>query len=369
LAATTLSFCWFLPSLASAQAAPAADTETSASDTVVISDKARSHFRAGVNLLQDPDGARYEEAYRQFVTAYEDSPSWKILSNLGLTAMKLERDGEAIEAFEGYLKEGGRELDEQERSQISRDLETLQASVSTVEVTASPSGVRIVDERISTKGSIFNEYVVPASGKLTLQIRSGRHKLTARLSGHEEAIWEVQAAPGSTQQHSFDLHPPTAAPVAGATVAAVPTDKNDDSPPQDSGVSSGGPSAMRIGSYVALGVGVAGLGVGTFFALDSKSATKDVEQLCGGNPEQCQVDPGGNDAQEIDSKNDRAGRSKTLAIVGFAAGGAAIAAGVTLFLLSMKEGQSTAQLEIDRENQRHLTPYLGWGQLGLTGRF
>jgi hypothetical protein len=31
---------------------------------VVISDDARAHFSAGVNLLQDPDGARYEEAYR-----------------------------------------------------------------------------------------------------------------------------------------------------------------------------------------------------------------------------------------------------------------------------------------------------------------
>jgi len=35
-----------------------------------ITDEARTHFSAGVNLLRDPDGARYEEAYREFKAAY-----------------------------------------------------------------------------------------------------------------------------------------------------------------------------------------------------------------------------------------------------------------------------------------------------------
>jgi hypothetical protein len=365
LTAATVSTCGLLPSLAVAQDPSEADASASAAGGVVISDKARSHFRAGVNLLQDPDGARYEEAYRQFVTAYQDSPSWKILSNLGLTAMKLERDGEAIEAFETYLKEGGSELDEQERTQISRDLETLQASVSTLEITASPSDVRIIDERLATGGSVLNEYSVPASGKLTLKIRSGRHKVTARLSGHDDATWELQASPATTQEHTFDLNRPDATPVATAAARAA----HADAAPQDSGPSSGGPSGLRIGSYVALGVGVAALGVGTFFAFDSKKAAKNVEELCGGNPAQCEVDPGSDESDEVNEENDRAGSSKTLAIVGFAVGGAAIATGVTLFILSMKDGKSTAQLQQERQTQRPLTPYVGWGQLGLTGRF
>lgn len=60
---------------------------------VQITERARALFRAGVTLLQDPDGARYEEAYQQFKAAYAESPSWKILGNLGYTAMKLERTG------------------------------------------------------------------------------------------------------------------------------------------------------------------------------------------------------------------------------------------------------------------------------------
>ena len=69
-----------------------------------VSDAAKKHFQAGVDLLTDPDGARYEEALREFRAAYADSPSWKILSNLGLSAMKLERNGEAIEVHPTGLR-------------------------------------------------------------------------------------------------------------------------------------------------------------------------------------------------------------------------------------------------------------------------
>ena len=94
---------------------------------VPISEDARAHFTAGVNLLQDPDGARYEEAYREFKAAYSASPSWKILGNLGISAMKLERDGEAIDAYKKYLSEGGKQVDADERAQFQRDLATLEA--------------------------------------------------------------------------------------------------------------------------------------------------------------------------------------------------------------------------------------------------
>ena len=61
-------------------------------------------------MLQDPKAPRYEDAYREFKAAYAASPSYKILGNLGLCAMKIERDAEAIDAYEKYLKEAGPEL-------------------------------------------------------------------------------------------------------------------------------------------------------------------------------------------------------------------------------------------------------------------
>src|SRR5688572_4726463 len=82
-----------------------------------ISEEARRHFKAGVHFMQDPDGEKVEEAYREFKVAYSLSSSPKILGNMGTSAMKLERDGEAIEAYARYLREVA-DIDADERAQI-----------------------------------------------------------------------------------------------------------------------------------------------------------------------------------------------------------------------------------------------------------
>jgi hypothetical protein len=72
---------------------------------VPITEEARMHFAAGVALLQDPKAPRYEEAYREFKAAYAAAPSYEILGNLGLRGMKIERDAEAINAYETSTRE------------------------------------------------------------------------------------------------------------------------------------------------------------------------------------------------------------------------------------------------------------------------
>jgi hypothetical protein len=171
---------------------------------VEITPKARDYFKAGVSYLKDPDGARYEEAYQAFKAAYAESPSWKILGNLGIAAMKLERDKEAIDAFERYLKEGGTELDESERSQFQRDLDTLKTGVVKVTISATPGNVQLVDEHLKSSGTVTNRYDV-SDGKVELGLRAGRHRITAKVAGYDEGKWEVDLAPGSSVDHAFEL--------------------------------------------------------------------------------------------------------------------------------------------------------------------
>jgi hypothetical protein len=138
---------------AGATAAPGPTTApaTAAGPTIAppsgasVSDEARAKFTVGVNLLTDPDGPRYEEAYRAFKAAYALSPSYKILGNLGLCAMKLERDDEAIAAYEKYLAEG-KDLPRAEVQQISSDLATLRSSVAHFTVESDPPGAEIIVE-------------------------------------------------------------------------------------------------------------------------------------------------------------------------------------------------------------------------------
>ena len=322
---------------------------------VVISDEARAHFSAGVNLLQDPDGARYEEAYREFKAAYAKSPSWKILGNLGISAMKLERDSEAIAAFKQYLAEGGKRVDADERAQFQRDLSTLESGVAQLVLQTDPPGAIIEDERCPATGQVIrNSYT--ADGAIQVGVRPGRHRFTARLAGRIDAVWEVELSPRQQASYTFTLPEPVAtAPVVSSPVAPSPS---------PSVVDTGGAknsTGMRTGAYVALGVGVVGLGVGTIFGLRAKSKYGEANDItddnCTGSGP-CELPAPLFDQREgLGNDGDRA---KTLSLVGFALGGVGLATGVTLFVLSnKKEAAAAARVE----------PYVGVGQLGLRGGF
>jgi hypothetical protein len=183
-----------------------------------ISVQARAHFQAGVNSLQDPDGARYEEAYREFKAAYQASPSWKILGNLGIAAMKLERDGEAIEAFQKYLSGGAATLAPEEREQFQRDLGTLQAGVVKLTIDLNVPGATITDERVPVTGSAVRNTYVPEGQHLEIGVRAGHHKITASAPGYPPLVWEMEAVSGVAQTHAFELERlpvPTIGPTPG----------------------------------------------------------------------------------------------------------------------------------------------------------
>src|SRR4051794_15089908 len=152
------------------------------------SEEARSHFAAGVSLLQDPEGEKVEEAYRQFKTAYDLSGSPKILGNMGFCAMRLERDGEAIDAYSRYLREVA-DIDSEERAQIIRDLQTLTVGITRISLEASPPGAIIVDERVPVRGPHVTNTYGPVSGKLEIGVRPGHHIFTAKLAGYDPASW------------------------------------------------------------------------------------------------------------------------------------------------------------------------------------
>jgi len=233
-------------------------------DEVQVSDSARQHFKTGVAYLQDPDGARYEEAYREFKAAYTDSPSWKILGNLGISAMKLERDGEAIDAFEKYLAQGGSQIDAAERAQMERDLLTTKAGVVNVSIKVTPvAGVVITDVREPLAGRVVtNRYDLAQDGTLQAGIRRGRHRITASLDGYVDQTWEFDAEPGPAQPHEFVLQPtPVAQPAVGQPVGVgvQPVEEQKMSRPLStpvivSGIATG---ALLVGTGVVGGLALA----------------------------------------------------------------------------------------------------------------
>lgn len=243
---------------AHAQPEPEPKPATPAAAAGAISPEAKQHFAAGVAFLQDPDGEKIEEAYREFRTAFDLSGSAKILGNVGLCAMKLERDGEAIEAYARYLREVP-EIDADERAQIVRDLQTLTVGVARLTISVDKPGVRLVDVRIPVRGERVTNLYGPVDGKITIGVRPGHHLITARLAGHDDASWELEAYAGGRDEHAMAMR---------KTVVLTP----------------GAPGAERPSSSVApwivMGAGGAMLAAGAVTGVVALGKTSDLEREC-----------------------------------------------------------------------------------------
>jgi hypothetical protein len=335
------------------------------SPEVKVSENASRRFSQGVRYLTSQDPGRYEKAYREFKAAYADSPSWKILGNLGIAAHELERDGEAIDAFTAYLERGKKELGREERKQFKEDLEVLQAGYSTVTIETDPDGAWILDERLPETGEpIVNRYG-PTSGKLELRVRAGHHRVVAELSGHESVAWEFSDPPGGSSAHRFDLQPPPPPPVAEVRTEA-PVEANASDIRSDS--RSGSP-ALRATSYVAFGLGVAGAAVGTYFLLDgfdkrdkADGLFADCEAELPGCAPGATLRPAAQDAEKAE------GSAFQRSMLSYVAGGALAATGIILFIVSSPDSASDGGPP-DGGREAWLTPWLSPDGVGVSGRF
>lgn len=289
-------------------------------DDPPITDEARQHFAAGVNLLQDPEGARYEEAYREFVAAYRASPSWKILGNLGIAAMKLERDGEAIDAFTKYLAAGGNTLEPAERAQFESDLATLKTAVVTVTLSSDPPGAEFVDERVPVTGSVITNRYASAGASTTIGVRPGHHRITARLAGYADQVWEFDATSGGSAQKVFKLEPVSA---AGPTTTNTPAESS------DTGGSRPIPTSVYVGMGVtgALFVGTAVTGV---LALGKKSEYDDA-----------------NDGRDVAQADELRGSTETMNLVtDVLLGATVVSAAVTTYLFVSRPTEKSASVRL-----------------------
>lgn len=199
---TKTSLLTFTISLALLSAVP-----SSARAEEKISAEARTHFEAGVALLQDPDGARFEEAYREFLAAYEASKSPRVLGNVGLCAMKLERDAEAIEAYTRYLDEVS-DIDPVEREQIRRDIVTLKSGLVRITIKVSPPGSKIFDVRMPVRGEPVSNVYNVTGDEVTIGVRPGHHVLRAKTADRESPAVDVDATPGAVITRSLVVPPP-----------------------------------------------------------------------------------------------------------------------------------------------------------------
>lgn len=261
-----------------------------------ISEEARAHFRAGVAFLKDPDGERPEEAYAEFKVAYQLSKSPKVLGNLGICAMKLERDGEAIEAFTKYVMEVS-DIDESERRQVNQDIATLKASSVKVTIKVDKPRASLLDTRTPFRGGPIRNSYGPVDDTIEIVVRAGHHRIHGR-AGSYEADWEFDAVPSSPLTHELRL---TAPQQAAPPVAVVPPASSSAPPPvsRDAPPPSGPPS--KTVPIAVTAVGGALLVAGTITGLAALRRVNQLEDACPNDecPANFDVERATSDARKI----------------------------------------------------------------------
>jgi tetratricopeptide (TPR) repeat protein len=206
---------------------------------------ARSHFERGNELAGN--GA-YEAALAEFRQAYEKSPHFAVLYNVGLCHVALGRPVEAIEAFRKYLSEGRSEVPAARRDQIEAQIATLESRLAELSITTDRPGARVlVDGR-----ELGQTPLGP------VRLGPGKHEVSASLEGSPTAIRtvELREAERRTVDFTFAVRAEVT-PAPPAAAAPVPS--------RAPSVSTTNPARERADSpesapYRTLGYALAGAG-------------------------------------------------------------------------------------------------------------
>lgn len=318
-------------------------------DAPRLSENALKHFNAGVAYADDPSGPKWEEAYREFLAAYADTPSWILKNNIGLCALNLERDDEAIAAFKIYLEHGGEPgLSAKHRKQIETDIETLSASLVRIEIQAEPAQLTLVDERKNSKGVMVSNSYPVGDGKVTIGIHPGRHRIVAEAPGYISDEWNFEAPPASSHNHAFKLAL-AKKPEKVDTMVKRPVGPAVTQPPQAE--TSRTPTAV----YVGLAATGAFAAAATVTGLITLSKEKDYENA-----------PTDAEADSI------AKTGKTLRLItDIEIGAAILSAGATAYFYFTAPKQGLAQSATHSRDKLQLTPIASPSSAGLsvTGTF
>lgn len=341
LASVTISLSLSLPHLASAQE---------------VSAQAKLYFSNGVELLQSSP-PNYQDAYFQFKLAYQASKSWKVLGNLGLCSLKLERDGEAFQAYTEYLQQGGNEIDPGERAALEREMLLISGNSAIVQITATEPGTEVVDSRSGSSAPAQNYKI--EGDTLELRLRAGSHTLRATAPDGRTRTWEVSISPGKEASHHFDFDAKETPPAGGGGGVGGEGRVQ----VRESG------GALRVVGFVVTGVGAAALMGGAITGILAKNkedeATKDCYASTDamGNPVQ-RCPPSGEAA--LDSADDLAKTTNYLLI----GGGVLAAAGITMIIFGGPVETTSAKAE-PPPRRLAVQPVLGPAGAGLfaTGTF
>jgi len=284
---------------------------------------------------------RHEEAYALFQQAHAASPSARSLRLLGATAFQLRRYSMAIQHYVASLADGRRPLTPEQRTQAEGELTIARSLVGRVHVTtATPGATATIDgDEIALDVNVVldpgaHELVVRAAGYL-----EQRRSFTTR--GAEERRFDLRLDPQVTANTTNTTNTTNVIESTRERAGAASPDTGIDpvvDASQRPNAETSADTRFVVGGAIALGVGIAGLGVGIGAqligqdAINQWNASQVPAGLCSseGNPGR----PPANDPADCIALYDRWSNAQPWVYVGYVAGGLLTVTGIVLLLIA-----------------------------------
>jgi hypothetical protein len=328
---------------------------------------ARDLATAGAEAFKE---GKYDQALDSFTKA---ESLYHALPHLLFIARSHVKLGQYVKAREAYMKVV-KEVLPANASQAARD---AQGSASSEVTNIEPKIGRVtinVAGKEQAKGLVVTIDGTPIASVLVgvpTAIDPGDHVIEGVATGLRGKAY-VTVQQGQRQEVALKLEAdasavppapavsptsPAAAPPPGPAAAPPPPVESappPSTPPADAGTSKGS-NGLRIGSYVAFGVGALGLAGGTVFMLQSAGKRSDADKLCNLPGGECPKSA----ETKVESLDNDANSAQTLGIVGFVVGAVGVGAGVTLLVLSSGS----------KESATTVSPWIGLNSAGVRGTF
>ncbi len=305
------------------------------------------------------DAGNYEEAIDYFTRAEKlvHAPP-----HLLYMARAHERLGQLVLAREAYLKIDREDLSPnaprafRDAQDLARqELSELEPRIPHVSVVVQGGGGKEVE--VFRDGEPIPSPLVG----IPQPMDPGEHSFYAEGPGVKSSVQKVEISEGAEETVVLTLKP---APGAGEASTPEEADQQvDDAASPKDGQSDGSSPALTIAGFTGLGIGVAGVAVGSVYALLGAEARALADD------EFIQCDPGCT-TEERDRIRELDSESNTkmgVGAVGLAAGGAVMVTGVTLLIIDAAGGNRSAGAE--KSAGVSVRPLLGLGSVGLQGRF
>lgn len=294
-------------------------------------DEARVRFERGKQLYEE--GA-FDAALIEFQRAYELSPSYRILYNIGQVYRQTNDYAGALRSYERYLSEGKSEIDAKRRAEVEQEVAQLRARVATLQISVSVPGAEISVDDVSVGKSPLPQGVV---------VNAGRRRVTATKEGKVPVAKVVTVAGSDTLKVDLDLAD------TGSTTGPVPTASSSGTtkpPPEES-------KTPWLGWALTGAFGV-GTVIGGIVALGASSDLKNAR------------DQSGSTRTGLD---DARSKVKTTALVTDVLLGATIITGGISLYLTLRTPSKDTSLGPSSPSAGTFRLGLGPGAVSLTGDF